>query len=108
MVAVSTWYKGLVSTSALEQRDEHTEEEDDEEREEDQAADLPDAVGAVALHFARASVNHHLVDLLVQPVSPCVDGQQDMLESDSRIVCRDVIDSLLVAADVMAHVAGDD
>src|SRR2546423_11254808 len=78
---------------------------DPEEHEEEY---LPETVWAVALHFARARVDHHLIDLLIEAISCQVDRQEDVFESDVRIACVYAVNPLLVAADVTAHVAVND
>src|SRR2546423_1061125 len=84
------------------QRDEDGEQCEYEEE------DLPEAVGALALHLARATVDDDLIDLFMEAVRADVDREQEVFEGDGRVVGRDLVDALLVAADVMAHVRFDD
>src|ERR1043165_1497088 len=94
--------------SAFEKGQHEQEKADDEENGDDQQRDLYKAVGAVALHFARAAIDDYLVDLLVQPVSPRIDRQQQMLEGDPGVVRRHIRNALLVPSDGAAHIAFDD
>src|SRR4029079_8133190 len=84
--------------SRLTPAEDEDEEEDDEEDGEDEERDLPDAVGALALHLAGATVDDDLVDLVLKTIGADVDGEQEMLEGDGRVLRRDVRDALLVAA----------
>src|SRR5215204_2495524 len=100
----TTFGRPSPSTSA----EDEAEDDEDDEDEEGEEEYLPDAVGALALHLAGAAVDDDLVDLVVEAVGADVDGEQEVLEGDGRVLRRDVRDALLVAADVAAHVRVDD
>src|SRR5215207_1738416 len=87
-------------TAALAPAEDEAEDDEDGDEEEDEEENLPEAVGALALHLAGAPVDDELVDLVVEAVRADVDGQQEVFEGDGRVVGRDVRDALLVAADV--------
>src|SRR2546423_11102099 len=80
------------------QRDEGGEQCEDEEE------NLPEAVGALALHLARSTVDDDLIDLFAEAVRADVDRQQEVFEGDGRVARRDLIDALLVASDVASNV----
>ena len=82
------------------------EEEDEAQQDcENEERDFPNTIWTITLHFSRSTVDDYLIDFLVQPVRARVNGQQQVLEGDGRIVCGDVMNALLVAAYVAAHVA---
>ena len=61
--------------------------------------DLDPTVGPLALHFARARVDHDLIRLLLVSVRKQPDWQQQVLECDGVVTRDDGMDPLLVAAD---------
>src|SRR5690606_21610946 len=71
-------------------------------------SDLPHRPGPFALHPARLTVDDEAVAFTVIAISRCPDRQQDMLEGFIRVAGLDSVDALFVAADVAAHVHGDD